>query len=293
MFFVYSVLRAFRPISGRALKLNLKQWISSEQYSTICMAWSPSLNAIEKLVEIKFQEREKGTMTLCKVARHTAKQTLHQTRSWASQTNNCTNCAHYWLGRLCTLIECDVFLQSGLIFKIGPLCCKQFVASETEQQWDQRQDQTVLSKVSRLFPLRTQLGLHRWQFSNGRVTRLNRTIKDSQKEKQVISCHQFNSVGNPVRMLFCYKNKAECLYSWWSVFDNWNLCCQFCGTFLGWIYWLVPTCYSGLCLKLHNCIQIRYCIGSHHKIKSQHYWKPVRPVMEALSLTVAKHVWVG
>ena len=91
MFFVYSVLRAFRPISGRALKLNLKQWISSEQYSTICMAWSPSLNAIEKLVEIKFQEREKGTMTLCKVARHTAKQTLHQTRSWASQTNNC-NC---------------------------------------------------------------------------------------------------------------------------------------------------------------------------------------------------------
>ena len=137
-------------------------------------------------------------------------QTLHQTRSWASQTNNCTNCAHYWLGRLCTLIECDVFLQSGLIFKIGPLCCKQFVASETEQQWDQRQDQTVLSKVSRLFPLRTQLGLHRWQFSNGTVTRLNRTIKDSQKEKQVISCHQFNSVGNPIRMLFCYKNKAEC-----------------------------------------------------------------------------------
>ena len=133
MFFVYSVLRAFRPISGRALKLNLKQWISSEQYSTICMAWSPSLNAIEKLVEIKFQEREKGTMTLCKVARHTAKQTLHQTRSWASQTDNCTNCAHYWLGRLCTLIECDVFLQSGLIFKIGPLCRKQFEASES---WD-------------------------------------------------------------------------------------------------------------------------------------------------------------
>ena len=107
--------------------------------------------------------------------------------------------------------------------------------------------QTVFHSISRPVATRGSFPIE----LSGTVTRLNWTIKTFPEEKQVISCHQFRSVTNPINMrkvwplnmlsCYSYEDKSECLSSWLRGFDNWNLCLQFCATFL-WVD-LLFSCY--------------------------------------------------